>query len=89
MKTFWGYVKEGRLQAFFFGSSPPRAFSIANRLYRADNRLTPTDSAILACFLCDDLAQNFFTTDQEILLNLRLRKRIHEGWPGKAINPLP
>ncbi len=89
MKTFWGYVKEGRLQPFFFGSNPPRAFGIANILHRTDDRLTPTDSVILGCFLSDDLAQNFFTTDQEILLNLRLRKKIRERWPGKFISPLP
>ncbi len=69
-----------------FGDAPGESFRIGRELQQIDNRLSPTDVAILACFLSDGQAEDFFTTDQKLIVNVPLHEAIRDRWEGKSIN---
>jgi len=87
MRTFYQYVEEGKLICEMFGSSPSRAFEIAFDLQAEDPQLSPTDIAILACFLADRESSVLYTTDQDIQTSLAVSGKVRAA--SKRIRDLP
>jgi len=83
---FWRYVNEGLLKTYMFGESDTSAFRIAEGLRSRDNLLTPTDIAIVACFLADVDCGVLYTTDSGILTNINVAREA--GRLYKRVVPL-
>lgn len=66
---YWEYIRDGDLNVYMFGATPTTALRHARDLHAQDPLISPTDAAIVGCFLSDDSASVLYTTDTDIILS--------------------
>ncbi|MEK6987144.1 MAG: hypothetical protein AABX97_03500 [Candidatus Thermoplasmatota archaeon] len=69
LHKFWEYIHEGDLNIYMFGANPTTAHRYARDIHANDPLITPTDAAIIGCFISDNAAQTLYTTDTDIILS--------------------
>jgi len=67
LRKFREYIRDGNLHIYMFGGNPTTALRYAEELHEEDPIISPTDAAIVGCFLSDEAALVLYTTDTDII----------------------
>ncbi len=73
LHLFWEFIKEERLKIYMYGEATSEALALADKVRNKDPRITPTDAAIVGCFLSDGSAQVLYTTDVKVFASSDVR----------------